>query len=274
MNIKNLSKFPKRPGQKPWHSIFPVWNIVPLIPTAAKLSLLRHQQKQGISSICQCTCSDFIFCCQCSHQLRQYIIILPKELNKESIKRHRIRFFFESKISRSFELWYSLTCFSFHGDQFCGVFRRSAPGSFRLRRGWIERAVVCRLGALRGSGRVWINRRSSLINTSSRCRRIYTVVKITTRVLSCTSKSQPCFKTILSPRMFSRLFSLSVWWRRRGHTAFAGKSSAVLFAGYKGKLDKCCYHCNLCATRFPPVPMPIGENPWWGEKISVLLITF
>lgn len=161
----------------------------------------------------------------------------------------------------------SICCFSFHGDQFCGVFRRSAPGSFRLRRGWIERAVVCRLRALRGSGRVWINRRSSLINTSSRCRRIYTVVKITTRVLSCTSKSQPCFKTILSPRMFSRLFSLSTWWRRRGDTAFAGKSSAVLFAGYNEKLDKCCYHCNLCATRFPPVPMPIGENPWWGKKL-------
>lgn len=93
----NLPKFPKRPGQKPWHSIFPVWNIVPLIPTAAKLSLLRHQQKQGISSICQCTCSDFIFCCLCSHQLRQYIIILPKELNKESIKRHRTRFFSTAK---------------------------------------------------------------------------------------------------------------------------------------------------------------------------------
>lgn len=131
-------------------------------------------------------------------------------------------FFSERKIPRNIELWYSLTCFSFHGDQFCGVFRRSAPGSFRLRRGWIERAVVCRLGALRGSGRVWINRRSSLINTSSRCRRAYTVVKITTRVLSCTSKGQPCFKTILSPRMFSRLFPLSSWWRRRGDTAFAG----------------------------------------------------
>lgn len=91
----NLPKSPKRPGQKPWHFIFPVWNIVPLIPTAAKLSFLRHQQEQGISSICQCTCSDFILCCRCSHQLRQYIIILPKETNWESaIKRHRISFCF------------------------------------------------------------------------------------------------------------------------------------------------------------------------------------